>query len=592
MRNMGRIFQYNRFVGSEEAGADNTKDTQTTGGWKNNKPQQQFGANCPAYAELYPAYACTASMEVAATPTAATAAAAVVTTTATAAATTMTSRSLDLALRKYQQWSSKFLPTTTNSNNNSGGSNTMPVLTTEKHTTIATMPVATNADCVTHLSTSSSSQKSNSCSHSCSYSTATNTSGYYSRLTLVGNTSDLQQPHGELQQQHCWSAADGDRELLVSAGKRPKVYDCMKDFLRRKLFQQRHGQQQQHQQREREREQQRAAQMAATLCKSDTEEDVTSDYDEVDMLDSSYNADEEDASDCSSQCTCPLESDIEETPPQQHYACTEQQQKHGCTPQKSISPQKSMLSLNCWQNITQYTDSTTEPEEDEDVQGEWGVEDADYQHVAEDSDAGISDCCQLISEKSSPTKQRKRQLKQQQKLQQKPKQKFRYNRNSDDGSEEAELLASSWYQPRITTKAALERLQQAPPGTFLLRRKSRSYELCLRVETKVKHFVVVSLADNHYKLKGAKKQFTSLKALVTHHSVMAEQLPLTLALPREYECKGSNAYGVSAKWAASETFDVSKRTLRSLRYADDFDTYESLQILGLLQDWQCEANEF
>lgn len=305
------------------------------------------------------------------------------------------------------------------------------------------------------------------------------------------------------------------------------------------------------------------------------------------MLDSSYNADEEDASDCSSQCTCPLESDDEETAPQQQYTCSEQQQKQSSTPQKSISPQKSMLSLNCWQNITQYTDSTTEPEEDEDVEGEWNTEDADHQHVAEDSDAGISDCCQLISEKSSPAKQRKRPQKQQ-----KPRQKSRHNRNSDDGNEEAELLASSWYQPRITTKATLERLQQAPPGTFLLRRKSRSYELCLRAETKVKHFVVVSLADNHYKLKGAKKQFTSLKALVTHHSVMAEQLPLTLALPREYECKGSKACGIGGKWVASEAFDVSSRTLRSLRYADDFDTYESLQILGLLQDWQCEANEF
>lgn len=149
----------------------------------------------------------------------------------------------------------------------------MPVSTTEKHTTVATMPVATNADCVTHLSTSSSSQKSNSCSHSCSYTT---TSGYYSRLTLVGNVSEVQQARGELPQQHCWGAAGGDRELLVSAGKRPKVYDCMKDFLRRKLFQQRHGQQQQ--------QQQRTTQMAATLCKSDTEEDVTSDYDEVSWL--------------------------------------------------------------------------------------------------------------------------------------------------------------------------------------------------------------------------------------------------------------------------------------------------------------------
>lgn len=258
-----------------------------------------------------------------------------------------------------------------------------------------------------------------------------------------------------------------------------------------------------------------------------------------------------------------------------------------------------MLSLNCWQNITQYTDSTTEPEEDdtEDV-ADWratqktAADDDDYQHIAaEDSDAGISDCCQLISDKTSPAKQRKRKQQQKHKQKQKQKQEKSPRYNLSSANDEVELLASSWYQPRITTKAALERLLPAAPGTFLLRRKSRTYELCLRAETKVKHFAVVSLADNHYKLKGAKKQFTSLKALVTHHSVMAEQLPLTLALPREYE--SNKAY--SGKWAEAQAAAmnvVSARTLRSLRYADDFDTYESLQILGLLQDWQCEANEF
>lgn len=34
---MGRLFQYNRFGGSELAAEDNAKDAQTTGGWKNNK---------------------------------------------------------------------------------------------------------------------------------------------------------------------------------------------------------------------------------------------------------------------------------------------------------------------------------------------------------------------------------------------------------------------------------------------------------------------------------------------------------------------------------------------------------------------------
>ncbi|CAD7004200.1 unnamed protein product [Ceratitis capitata] len=203
--------------------------------------QQQFGANCPAYAELYPDYACTVSRtEATATPTVATTTAMppTMTTTPTAVATTMTSRSIDLALRKYQQWSSKFL-TTTNNNSNT-------LCATEKHTTtMPTLPVATNADSVTHLSTSSS-QKSNSCSHSqsqsqshsCSYFTS---SGYYSR-TMVASGAEKLTWH---EHQHGWRAdGEGDRELLVSASKRPKVYDCMKDFLRRKLFQQRHEPQQ------------------------------------------------------------------------------------------------------------------------------------------------------------------------------------------------------------------------------------------------------------------------------------------------------------------------------------------------------------
>ncbi|XP_036337625.1 putative uncharacterized protein DDB_G0271606 isoform X2 [Rhagoletis pomonella] len=514
-----------------------------------------------------------------------------------ATATTMTSRSIDLALRKYQQWSSKFLPANSNS--------TMPVPAmavdaTNKGTAVTTTPtmpvVATNADCVTtHLSTSSS-HKSNSCSYSANTTTAT--SGYYSRLTtMIGNASEVERSRemGEEEgQQQLWSA-DGDRELLVSANKRPKVYDCMKEFLCRKLFQQRHGQQEQQQRRQ---QQQQSALLEAAHCKSDTEEDVTSDYDEVDMLDSSYNADEEDASDCSSQCTCPLESDNEDIESRRKVALIEQQpqlakqqQQQRSTPQKSISPQKSMLSLNCWQNSTQYTDSTTsteaeeEDEEEEETNAQLAHKVADYQNIADDSDAGISDCCQLISEKSSPSKQRVRQPKPKQKQQSQA----RYNRNNNADDDE-ELLASNWYQPRITTKAALERLQQATPGTFLLRRKSRSYELCLRAETKVKQFAVVALADNHYKLKGAKKQFTSLKALVTHHSVMAEELPLTLALPRVY----NRAYGVSGKCAKNmaAALEVSAQTWRSLRYADDFDTYESLQILGLLQDWQSETNEF
>lgn len=155
---------------------------------------------------------------------------------------------------------------------------------------------------------------------------------------------------------------------------------------------------------------------------------------------------------------------------------------------------------------------------------------------------------------------------------------LRYNKansNSDDDEDEdaeqdAELLQCAWYQPRITSKAAQQHLQQASPGSFLLRRSTpRNFELCLRLEQKIKCYAVQCSRNEMYSLKGAKKQFSTLKALVTHHSVMAEQLPLTLDMPRERELLKSSA----------------------VRYADDFEPLESLQLLGILKSLQAKSYE-
>lgn len=186
-------------------------------------------------------------------------------------------------------------------------------------------------------------------------------------------------------------------------------------------------------------------------------------------------------------------------------------------------------------------------------------------------DAGISDCCQLLNEssQSSGSSGSKRRGT--------PKKRFpvRYNNaNSDDDEDEeeedAELLQCAWYQPRITAKAAQEHLQQATPGSFLLRRSTaRNFELCLRLEQKTKCYVVQCSRNEMYSLKGAKKQFSTLKALITHHSVMAEQLPLPLDMPRERELVKSSA----------------------VRYADDFEPLESLQLLGILKSLQAKSYE-
>ncbi|KAH8234774.1 hypothetical protein KR032_002938 [Drosophila birchii] len=293
-----------------------------------------------------------------------------------------------------------------------------------------------------------------------------------------------------------------------------KVYDSMKNFLQRKLFAQ-------PSQKEREI----------------LSEEPTSDYDEQDLLDSSYQGDaeeeEEEERDADCSCSSTSGSSASSSP---------------ATPKRS--PQKSLLSLNCWQSSHPSSDSNPEEEDEEE----------------EDSDAGISDCCQLLAENSSSSISKRHR---------KPLPRYstaNQNSDEDDDDEEPELLQCPWYQPRITAKAAAEHLQKATPGSFLLRRSTpRHFELLLRLEksSKVKTYPVQSTRNQMYRLKGAKKQFTSLKALVTHHSVMAEQLPLTLDMPRERH--------------------VVKPP--SVRYADDFEPLESLQLLGILKSLQARSIE-
>lgn len=259
-----------------------------------------------------------------------------------------------------------------------------------------------------------------------------------------------------------------------------------------------------------------------------------------DLLDSSYHADaEEDEEELVANCSCSSSSSPKRV---QH---------------NNKSPQKSLLSLNCWQSSQPSDTSSSSSSE------EAPPEDHD------ESDAGISDCCQLINEhnNSSSSSARRRST---------PRRRAtaRWNSNSDDEedveSEEEELLQCAWYQPRISAKAAQEHLQSATPGSFLLRRSTpRRFELCLRLEHKVKCYAVQCSRSEMYSLKGAKKQFSTLKALITHHSVMAEQLPLTLDMPRERDLVKSAA----------------------VRYADDFEPLESLQLLGILKSLQAKNFE-
>jgi tensin len=83
----------------------------------------------------------------------------------------------------------------------------------------------------------------------------------------------------------------------------------------------------------------------------------------------------------------------------------------------------------------------------------------------------------------------------------------------------------------------VELLKHQSPGSFIIHKashKSGNFILSLRVpskSSKVLHHLIVQ-SKRGYRLKGEKKMFPTVSALVTHHSVMAESLPVALAVHR------------------------------------------------------------
>ncbi|XP_030567815.1 tensin-1 [Drosophila novamexicana] len=126
---------------------------------------------------------------------------------------------------------------------------------------------------------------------------------------------------------------------------------------------------------------------------------------------------------------------------------------------------------------------------------------------------------------------------------------------------DTELKDACWYQAGISRDIAIEVLQSKSPGAFLVRKSSSKpgcYALTLRVPSppgpKIANYIILR-SPRGYKIKGFRKEFSSLKALITHHSVMPELLPVPLAMPRPTNMSSSR------------------------RNLDDFDTYDSLQML-------------
>lgn len=106
-------------------------------------------------------------------------------------------------------------------------------------------------------------------------------------------------------------------------------------------------------------------------------------------------------------------------------------------------------------------------------------------------------------------------------------------------AEPEDFKNASWFQTGLNGEMALEMLKLQNAGSFLVHKgasKSGNLILSLRVPStktsKVVHHLILHSKTCGYRLKGSTKDFTTITSLVTHHSVMAEHLPVTLILPR------------------------------------------------------------
>jgi len=88
-------------------------------------------------------------------------------------------------------------------------------------------------------------------------------------------------------------------------------------------------------------------------------------------------------------------------------------------------------------------------------------------------------------------------------------------------------------------------LQQADYGAFILRHSTTHtdcYALSIKVpkfthDSNIVHYLIEKSMSNNqlsYRIKGTTKQFPTLMALLTHHSVMPEILPITLNLNESF----------------------------------------------------------
>lgn len=107
--------------------------------------------------------------------------------------------------------------------------------------------------------------------------------------------------------------------------------------------------------------------------------------------------------------------------------------------------------------------------------------------------------------------------------------------------EQDELTEASWFQAGLPRETSNEILLQQPPGAFLVRQSESNFgcfALSMRIPPanppRLAHYLIRKTHRGCYMFKGVSKEFSSLKALIIHHSVMPELLPVPLMLSRDH----------------------------------------------------------
>ncbi|CAF0910596.1 unnamed protein product [Didymodactylos carnosus] len=100
---------------------------------------------------------------------------------------------------------------------------------------------------------------------------------------------------------------------------------------------------------------------------------------------------------------------------------------------------------------------------------------------------------------------------------------------------------SPWFYNNITRQSVELALKVRSVGSFILRNSSsspNSMVLSVRVPKYIKKSLVVHYLIDYdrdgCKLRGTKKLFTTLSALIVHHSIVTENLPVALDLRQYY----------------------------------------------------------